>query len=301
MAHGVEVFTPDPFDVEEIHAEARSVFSRLLGRAGEAQFGKLLLVKGVAGSGKTHLMRALRSQVHGEQRGFAAYLQMSTRVASYSRYLLANLVDSWDRPYFGDVVPEPALSCLSDSLCRDLPADVLEGMRDGGVPDSELDSLIERGADELLALEKYRGADRDVLRVMLELQRRDPSRRARVLKYLRCETLSASDSRLLGGITTPLGDAAPARMLAELGRLVTATGNGALVLLVDQLEALYNLDEAPTRFRAALDTLRQVADHVPSSVIVVACLDEFYAEMRAALSRQLLDRLERDPDPVWLP
>ena len=89
-------------------------------------------------------------------------------------------------------------------------------------------------------------------------------------------------------------------MLTELGRLVTATGNGALVLLVDQLEDLYNLDEAPTRFRSALDALRQVADHVPSSVIVVACLDEFYAEMRSALSRQMLDRLERDPDPVLL-
>jgi adenylylsulfate kinase-like enzyme len=300
VAHGAEVFTPDPFDVEEIHAEARSVFSRLLGRVDDAQFGKLLLVKGVAGSGKTHLMRALRSQVHGEQRGFAAYLQMSTRVANYSRYLLANLVDSWDRPYFGEVVPEPALSCLSDSLCRDLPADLLERLRDGGVPDGELDFAIKRGADELLSLDKYRGAEPDVLRAMLELQRRDPSRRARVLKYLRCEPLSMSDSRLLGGITTLEGEAAPTRMLAELGRLVTATGNGAFVLLVDQLEDLYNLDEASTRFRSALEALRQVADHVPSSVIVVACLDEFYAEMRSALSRQLLDRLERDPDPVLL-
>lgn len=300
VAHGAEVFTADPFDVEEIHAEARSVFSRLLGRADDAQFGKLLLVKGVAGSGKTHLMRALRSQVHGEQRGFAAYLQMSTRVANYSRYLLANLVDSWDRPYFGEVVPEPALSCLSDSLCRDLPADVLERLRDGAAADGDLDLAIKRGADELLAQERYHGAEPGVLRAMLELQRRDPSRRARVLKYLRCEPLSASDSRLLGGITALEGEAAPARMLAELGRLVTATGNGALVLLVDQLEELHGLDEASTRFRAALDALRQVADHVPSSVIVVACLDEFYAEMRSALPRQMLDRLERDPDPVLL-
>jgi AAA ATPase-like protein len=300
VAHGAEVFTPDPFDVEEIHAEARSVFSRLLGRADEAQFGKLLLVKGAAGSGKTHLMRALRSQVHGEQRGFAAYLQMSTRVASYSRYLLANLVDSWDRPYFGEVVPEPALSCLSDSLCRDLPADVLEGLRDGAAPEEQLDALVQRGADELLGSEKYRGVEPDLLRVLLELQRREPSRRARVLKYLRCEPLSASDSRLLGGVGAPAGEAAPARMLAALGRLVAVTGNGALVLLVDQLEDLYNLDEAASRFRAAMEALRQVADHVPSSVIVVACLDEFYAEMRAALPRQMLDRLERDPDPVLL-
>ena len=300
VAHGAAVFTPDPFDVEEIHADARSVFSRLVGRAGEAQFGKMLLIKGVAGSGKTHLMRALRSQVHGEQRGFAAYLQMSTRVASYPRYLLANLVDSWDRPYFGDVVPDPALSCLSDSLCRDLPPAILERLRDEAVPESELDFLVKRAADELAALEKYRGTQLDLLHAMLELQRRDPVRRARVLKYLRCEPLSPSDSRMLGGITSAPGEVAAARMLAELGRLVAATGNGALVLLVDQLEDIYNLDEASNRFRSAMDALRQVADHVPSSVIVVACLDEFYVGMRSCLSRQVLDRLERDLDPVLL-
>jgi hypothetical protein len=36
VAHGGEVFEPDPFDVEEIHAEARTAFSRLVDRASEA-------------------------------------------------------------------------------------------------------------------------------------------------------------------------------------------------------------------------------------------------------------------------
>ena len=300
VAHGAEVFTPDPFDVEDIHLEARAAFSRLIDRSAEAQFGKMLLVKGVAGSGKTHLMRAFRNQVHGEQLGFVAYLQMSTRVANYARYLLANLVDSWDRPYWGEVIPEPALSCLSDSIGRDLPVEILERLREDTLPEEELGFLINRAADELLALDKYRGAHLDVLRVMLYLQRRDPARRARVLKFLRCETLTAYDRRLLGDTASFDDDHAPARMLGELGRLVAATGNGALVLLVDQLEDIYNLDEAPVRFRMAMDALRHVADHVPSSVIVVACLDDFYIEMRSALVKSILDRLERDPDPVLL-
>jgi hypothetical protein len=300
VAHGSEVFTPDPFDVEQIHAEARTAFSRLLDRAGDAQFGKMLLVKGVAGSGKTHLMRAFRNQVHGEQLGFVAYLQMSTRVVNYSRYLLANLVDSWDRPFWGDVIPEPALSCLSDSLGRDLAPELLERLRDEATPEEELDFVVHRAADELCALDKYRGMHLDVLRVMLYLQRRDPARRARALKFLRCEGLTPYDRRLLGD-TPPFDDEhAAARMLAELGRLVAATGNGALVLLVDQLEDIYNLDEAPKRFRMAMDALRHLADHVPSSVIVVACLDDFYIELRSALAKTMLDRLERDPDPVQL-
>jgi hypothetical protein len=300
VAHGSEVFTPDPFDVEEIHTEARAAFSRLVDRSADAQFGKLLLVKGVAGSGKTHLMRVFRNHVHGEQLGFTAYLQMSTRTTSYARYLLANVIDSWDRPYWGDVIGEPALTCLSDSLGRDLPPEILERLRDEAVPEEELDFLVNRAADELCGLEKYRGSHHDVLRVLLYLQRRDPARRARALKFLRCEALTPYDSKLLGDTPSADEEHAPARMLAELGRLVASTGNGALVLLVDQLEDIYNLDEASTRFRLAMDALRHLADHVPTSVIVVACLDDFYVELRNALARPVLDRLERDPDPVQL-
>jgi hypothetical protein len=300
VAHGAEVFAPDPFDVPEIHAEARAAFSRLVDRSDAAQFGKLLLVKGGAGSGKTHLMRAFRNHVHGEQLGFVVYLQMSTRVSSYARYLLANLLDSWDRPYWGDVIGDPALSCLSDSLGRDLPLEILERLRDEALPEEELEFLVSRAADELGSFEKYHGSHCDVLRALLYLQRRDPARRARVLKFLRCEALAPQERKLLGEPAVFDDEPGPARMLAELGRLVASTGNGALVLLVDQLEDMYNLGEAAARFRLAMDALRQLADNVPSSVIVVACHDDFYVELRSALSRAVLDRLERDPDPVQL-
>jgi hypothetical protein len=300
VAHGSEVFEPDPLDVEEIHAEARAAFSRLLHRSAEANHGRMLLVKGVAGSGKTHLMRAFRNQVHGGELGFVAYLQMSTRVENYARYVLCNLVDSWDRPYFGAVSPDSAISCLSDSLGRDLPRDALERLRDEELPDDVLDMLVGSCGDHLLRQEKYRALNVDLLRAMLYLQRRDPPRRARVLKFLRCEDFNAYDKKLLGGISAFADEHAPARLLSELGRLVAATGNGALVLLVDQLEDIYHLDQAAQRFRLAMDTLRHICDHVRTAVIVVACLDDFYTELRSSLAGPMLDRLERDPEPVQL-
>jgi hypothetical protein len=92
------------------------------------------------------------------------------------------------------------------------------------------------------------------------------------------------DRKLLGE-TAPFEDEhAAMRMLSELGRLVSSTGNGALVLLVDQLEDIYHLDEAATRFRLAMDALRHLADHVPTAVIVVACLEDFYIELRRFLA-----------------
>ena len=63
IVHGSMIWTPDPFDVESIHAEARGEFSQLLHRAATpAASGKSLLLLGEAGSGKTHLMRAFATK-----------------------------------------------------------------------------------------------------------------------------------------------------------------------------------------------------------------------------------------------
>jgi hypothetical protein len=300
VAHGAEVFDVDPFDVENIHADARLAFSRLLDRAGSQRFGRMLLVKGDAGSGKTHLMRAFRNQVHSEQAGFVGYLQMSTGVTNYARYILQNLVDSWDKPYWGEFIPQPALSCLSDAVANTLPDGAMERLRDDAIGESELHDIVNRAADDFLTLRSNARLHIDVIRMMLYLQRREPARRARVLKFLRCESLNAHDRAFVGDVAPFEGDEGPARMLTELGRLVAATNNGALVLLVDQLEDVYNQSEAPQRFRLAMDALRHVTDHVPTSVVVIACLEDFYTQLRTALAKPVLERIELDPEPIQL-
>lgn len=300
VAHSAEVFTSDPFDVDTIHKDARFAFGRLLDRASEAKFGKILLIKGEAGSGKTHLMRAFRNQTHGEHLGFAGYMQMSTRVSNYARYILSNLIESWDRPYWGEAIPESALTCLSDAVAGHLPPELLRELQDPGLGDDALHALVNRGADRLLSLAPLENADVDVLRMMLYLQRREPARRARVLKFLRCEPLNDYERSLVGGAYPPSGEEGPAQMLTHLGRLVAMTGNGALVLLIDQLEDIFNLEGASERFRRAMDALRHVTDHVPSSVVVVACLEDFYTKLRGELAKPILERIEQDPDPVRL-
>jgi DNA helicase HerA-like ATPase len=300
VAHGGDVFELDPFDVDTIHAEARLAFSRLLDRANSQRFGRMLLVKGDAGSGKTHLMRAFRNQVHGEQAGFVGYLQMSTGVSNYARYILQNLIDSWDRPYWGEIIPLPAITCLSDAVANVLPDGAMNRLRDDSLGEQELHDIVNRSADDFLTLGNDARLHVDVVRMMLYLQRREPARRARVLKFLRCEALNAHDRAFVGDVAPFQGEEGPARMLTELGRLVTATGNGALVLLVDQLEDVYNQAEAPQRFRLALDALRHVTDQVPSAVVVIACLEDFYVQLRNALAKPVLERLELDPEPIQL-
>ena len=43
IVHGNQVWTPDPFDIETVHPEARSAFYRLLDRAGNLRGPQLQL------------------------------------------------------------------------------------------------------------------------------------------------------------------------------------------------------------------------------------------------------------------
>jgi predicted ATPase len=90
VATPTEIWRADPFDVETIHAPAREAFERLLHRAAHVPpppSGAVLVLLGEAGSGKTHLMRAFRTRAHAQTLGYCAYMQMTTEVTSYPRYV----------------------------------------------------------------------------------------------------------------------------------------------------------------------------------------------------------------------
>ncbi len=101
IAYRNEIWQADPFDVATIHAEARDVFRGLVARAGmipRPNSGRILLLMGESGSGKTHLMRVFRNWVHGGQRGYCGYMQMTSAIDDYGRYVLNNLIDSLSHP-----------------------------------------------------------------------------------------------------------------------------------------------------------------------------------------------------------
>src|SRR6516225_4546822 len=86
IAYRNDIWKDDPFDVETIHEEARATFERLVHRAVQpsgAAAGRILLLEGEAGSGKTHLLRAFRNWVHGRGRGYYGYMQMTSATSHY--------------------------------------------------------------------------------------------------------------------------------------------------------------------------------------------------------------------------
>jgi hypothetical protein len=316
LADGHEVFTsvqqgqylwkPDPFDVETLNAPARRAFKRLLDRATShpsPDEGKLLLLRGESGSGKTHLVRAFRNLVHGGRQGFTGYMPMTVDASHYDRYILSNLIDSLDRPYDLAAGEDSGLMRLSDALmtrCKSAFAPLIPDEK--VLEDDELHGTIHAVADELLEDPAFRGVEVDLLRALIYLQRRDPRINRRIFHWLRCEELSAVDRSVIGELIPRTADDAPARMVEHLGRLMAALGQ-ALVLCVDQVEDVSDFEQRPqmeSSFRRAMNSLAAIAGKVPTAVVVVCCLSDYWAKMKALLTQSILDRIENDPEPVDL-
>jgi len=292
IQHRHEIWRPDPFDVERVHQEARAAFERLLTRATTPpglDSGRILLLLGESGCGKTHLVRAFRARVHEQSLGFVGYMQMTTATSNYGRYVLSNLIDSLDQPYCEPTHPGSGLTKLSSALFSRCGAWAAElGERETDVED--IHQIVSDAADGLIDLPEFADIDLDLLRALLYLQRHEAKIKSRVLKYLRCEDLSEPDRKVLGGMVPRIHDDDPKKMVEQLGRLMRALGH-SLVLCVDQLEDMYDPNDATTPFRRAMQTVCDLADRVPSSLVVISCLRDFWQAMHTQLTRPMLDRI----------
>ena len=308
VAHGSQIHERDPFDVESIHAEAREVFHRLVVRATTPEqhqhhHGRSLLVLGDSGSGKTHLLRAFRHQVCAQRLGYVGYLQLTSEVNDYARYVLRNFIDSLERPYDPPAFAESGLLYLSDGLAEgraDIPRDELERLRGEVLSPDELGALLGGMVDRVLRAEGLQQLEADLVHALLLLQRRDPALQRRVIRFLRCEGLTPYEQRVLGGLTPRVQPDDPLRTIRQLGAIAYELQLASIVLLVDQVEDAVPDGVTVSRLQRAVDVLRGIADAVPSSIVVLSCLDDVYSALRPSLSRSLLDRLERDPAPVRL-
>ncbi|MFT3765233.1 MAG: ATP-binding protein [Minicystis sp.] len=192
VEHRHEIWREDPFDVETIHAEARAEFRSLISHAttppGQER-GQIMLLRGNAGAGKTHLLRAFRNEVHSERSGLVGYMPMTSQSTNYARYILSNLIDSLDQPYDEITDTRSGLVRLAGILAsRALPPELANHLRDE--PDlgaEEIADIVTAGAEKLLAEERYASATLDLMRALLFLHRPDPRIKTRVLMYLRCE------------------------------------------------------------------------------------------------------------------
>ncbi|MEQ9411189.1 MAG: DUF87 domain-containing protein [Fuerstiella sp.] len=311
VAYPTEVWKEDLCDVETIHGAAREVFDVLLSQAvapeHAGKVGRILLLLGESGAGKTHLMRAFRTRTHSGGAGYFGYMQMTSLASNYSRYVLRMLIDSLQKPYSPLLMDdEPrGLKRISDAVAGCVGADpkLLHRLRTEDLPPAELSRIVHELTIGIVN-GSLRTTNPDLVRAMLFLQTENAHAHGLVIKYLRAESLSAFDQNYLAGITPLDGEEDPLAMILGLGNLIWKLHRAALVICVDQIEdMLFDRSEeaeAEARFSRALTTLKQIAEQLPSAIVIVSCLEDFYDEFRDRLPRPLRERIQTNPEPITL-
>jgi hypothetical protein len=297
-----DIWRADPVDVEVVHAKARRKFQDLLdavtGGRGSAGQARILLFHGQSGAGKTHLIRALRTAAHRAGKAYFGYAQMTPDVANYADYFLRRLVNSLEKPYDPDQGGESALTKLTNQLVGDsalLDPAALAKLRESKLNDAQLAKLVLGLADDIVASPRLKeeSLDINIVRALLYLQRSDPRIDQRVRQYLYGRQLTELSAEGVAALDPNTGEGRAFEIIEALGRLIWIVGRAALVFTIDQVEDLRFFSDSQERFQKAARDLIQIANRVPTSIILVSCLGDFYDKAREVLAQSYIDRIEK--------
>lgn len=304
-----DVWRVDPFDVPEVHAKARTKFAGLLeeitgGRGQATADSRILLFHGQSGAGKTHLLRALRTGAHREGKAYFGYAQMTPDVSSYADYYLRRIVHSLEKPYDPDNGGISGLERLTKFLVSDtevLPKQDLQNLREGVFDEDELARLILRLADQIVASAKFRNLELDIniVRALLYLERKDPRIDQRIRQYLFGRELTPLAHQAVAALDPNTGEDRSFEIITAFGTLMWTVERAAFVFSIDQVEDLRFFPDAEDRFQKAVRDLIQIANRIPTAIIVISCLEDFYGQVRGVLAQSYVDRIEKS-GPVAL-
>ena len=308
-----DVWHSDPVDVELVHRKARAKFATLLDSITALEDGasknaaaqaRILLFHGQSGAGKTHLVRAMRTSAHRQGKAYFGYAQMTPDIGNYADYYLRRLINSLEKPYDPDRGGESALSRLARRLVTDsdvLDPTRLQALREDDLDEGTLARLILRLADDIVSSPKFAGQELDIniVRALLYLQRADPRIDQRIRQYLHGKPLNDLSHQAVAALDPNAGDGRAFEIIECLGKLMWTVDRAAFVFAIDQVEDLRFFDDYPERFQKAVRDLIQIANRLPTSIIVISVLGDFYEKVREILAQSYIDRIEKSgPVPL---
>jgi energy-coupling factor transporter ATP-binding protein EcfA2 len=297
-----DLWHADPVDVEAVHRRARRKFFELLDAVttsgGTSTQGRMLLFHGQSGAGKTHLLRALRTASHRAGKAYFGYAQMTPDVASYADYYLRRLINSLEKPYDPINGGESALTRLTNKLVADsavLPIEDLNELREAELDETTLARFVLQLADDIVASPRFAPHELDVniVRALLYLQRSDPRVDQRVRQYLYGRPLNDMSQSAVAALDSNSGEGRAFEIIEALGKLAWVVDGAALVFAIDQVEDLRFFDDADERFQKAVRDLIQIANRIPTAIILISCLGDFYDQVRGVLAQSYVDRIEK--------
>jgi GTPase SAR1 family protein/Txe/YoeB family toxin of Txe-Axe toxin-antitoxin module len=298
-----DIWRADPVDVDLVHRHARKKFFDLLDAVTSKRSGaagsRILLFHGQSGAGKTHLIRALRTAAHRAGKAYFGYAQMTPDVSHYADYYLRRLINGLEKPYSPDGADATsALARLTNKLVGDsavMAVEDLEKLREAQLDEHALARLILTLADDIIASPRFAEQELDVniVRALLYLQRADPRIDQRVRQYLNGRPLTELSAQAVAALDPNTGDGRAFEIIESLGKLMWSVDQAALVFCIDQVEDLRFFDDAEERFQKAVRDLIQIANRVPTAIIIISVLGDFYDQVRGALAQSYIDRIEK--------
>ena len=94
--------------------------------------------------------------------------------------------------------------------------------------------------------------------------------------------------------TRTSGDGRAFEIIECLGKLMWTCGSRrAFVFAIDQVEDLRFFDDYQERFQKAVRDLIQIANRLPTSIVIISVLGDFYDNVREVLAQSYIDRIEK--------
>lgn len=305
VVQATQMAQPDPLDVGQLHADARRAFDETLAQVRGDARSRILLIRGEAGCGKTHLIRSLRAQAHGQRAGVIAYVHMTAEHGDYRQYLLRQVIRSLSDPYdlHAGSAHASALDLISDALCHHLEEGAAEKLREAD--DVTLAQLVTDDADALSEAADvagqpiFDGVSLNTLRIFLYRQSTRKPIQRRVGSFLNGEPLGDMDWQKLAALPRDC-DRGAMHMLGELARVIGAALGMPLIVCVDQIEASDITGSNHTPFVNAMATACELAENVAGMMVLLACLDSAYDSHAPSLIGSYRHRIENEPSAVRL-
>ncbi len=301
-----DIWRADPLDVEDVHKLARQKFEDLLSQvtSGRQVQSRILLFHGQSGAGKTHLVRALRTRTHLSGKGYFGYAQMTPDVGNYADYFLRRLVNSLEKPYDPVSGGETALMRLANRLVENsgiMHPKALDELREATFDPADLARTVLRLADDVVASPAFldESLDINIVRAFLYLQRNDPRIDQRVRQFLYGRELNELSRESVAALDPNTGEDRAFELIEGLGRMMHIIDGAALVFCIDQVEDLRLFDDPEARFERAVRDLIQIANRLPTAIIIVSSLGDFYSSARGKITQSFIDRVEKS-GPVLL-
>jgi hypothetical protein len=241
---GARFWTEDPLDVPTLHAEARREFRGLLDALqADPLTSRLMVVLGEVGSGKTHLLRALRASAARDYGAVCAYAQFNAPGDRFERHFLGHLVFSCSQKTSGNGSEEDAFAralVRARALAPDIAVELERAWEaEDGDPVST-GQLVVRLADVLLARIEP-GVDPYTIRALIYASAPQAGVRALARQYLSGGPLTRLDTANLPALPETGATDRAQEQFYSLARALAGLEGGPLVYFLDQAEDLFSI------------------------------------------------------------